>query len=518
MIVVLVMTVAVACDNSDETASADESAQDVINQESSIDALSNTSEQTTDISSEVDSSGASSAASSDNSSNVVSSSSNNTSSEKEESSKTVSNITSKDTPSNTSDQNSVDTSSNDTSNADTPSDVSEPDILRAIKVPKVYITTSGTINHDDYIDASINVVDPEWKYGEIEDNAGFVKIRGNSTSSGAKKPYNIKFSSKKNVLGLGKAKKWCLLANMYDKTMLRNKISFDFAQQIGMAYVPDTVFVEVYVNGKYMGNYLLTEAVEAKEHRVEIDPTGNEFLLEFEPWEQYSNPEWIRTPVYNILFGFNDPEQPTAEQRTYLNDFFNKAETALSSGDLNEVGKYFDLPSMVDFYIVNEYFKNVDFSVSSTRFYIKEGKIYGGPMWDFDLSAGNCSATYYKDYNNVYGSGKSTEGLYCDRLWYAYLFKCDGFLELVKVRYLELQPVIINLTTDNSLGLNQIDKLLVQYKNSFDDNYKTAGWSITAKYSEYERIPSGSYSKEIDYLRNWLIERNQWLLKKWGLK
>ncbi|OGO87002.1 MAG: hypothetical protein A2Y15_07480 [Clostridiales bacterium GWF2_36_10] len=422
--------------------------------------------------------------------------------------------------------NSGETSSNDTSSIiDISSDESnsdtiepEPPVLTAVDVPKVYLTATDEVNHDVYVDAKIRVFDPEGNFDEINDDTGSIRIRGNSTSSGAKKPYNIKFSSKETLLGLGKAKKWCLLANMYDKTLIRNKLSYDFATEIGMQYVSNSAFVDVYLNNVYLGNYLLTEAVDVGGTGVDIDTDGNEFLFEFEPWEHYSNPEWIRTPVYSILLGFNDPEAPSAEQRQYLDTFFSDAENALTSKSLKNVEKYFDIPSMVDFYIVNEYFKNVDFSTSSTRFYLKAGKIYGGPVWDFDLSAGNCYSGYYKEYNNVGGSGDSTEGFYCQRLWYSYLFKCNGFSDLVKERYLELQPFIINLTTDNELGKNKIDRLLIQYGKSFDDNYKKAGWIITRKDSDYERVPFNTYDKNISYLREWLIKRNEWLLEEWDLK
>lgn len=405
----------------------------------------------------------------------------------------------------------IDTSSNETSKP-------EESQIVAVDVPKVYINTFNIVSKEIYVGAIIKIYDPQEKFDEINEDEGSVKIRGNSTASGAKKPYNIKFSSKETVLGLGKAKKWCLLANMYDKTLIRNKIFYDFATEIGMKYVPNSAFVDVYVNDNYCGNYLLTEAVDTGKYGVDIDTDGNEFLFEFEPWEKYSNPEWIRTPLYGILLGFNEPEEPTTNQREFLNIFFTDAENALASQDLKNAEKYFDLPSMVDFYIVNEYFKNVDFSTSSTRFYLNEGKIHGGPIWDFDLSAGNCSSTYYLKYNNVDNFGDSTEGLYCKNLWYKYLFECKGFSDMVKERYLELQPFIINLTTDNNLDKNKIDKLLIQYGNSFDTNYQLAGWSMTTKYSDYERIPFSTYEKNISYLRQWLINRNEWLLKEWNLK
>ena len=148
-------------------------------------------------------------------------------------------------------------------------------------IAAVYIETDNTVNPDYYVGCTIRIVDKEGgEYAELYDSAASIKIRGNSTSSGAKKPYNFKFSSKTNVFGMGKAKKWCLLANCYEKTLIRNEMVFDFARQTVLRYTPDSVFVDVYFNGVLSGNYILCEAVEDGSSRVDINTDANEFLLE----------------------------------------------------------------------------------------------------------------------------------------------------------------------------------------------------------------------------------------------
>lgn len=412
----------------------------------------------------------------------------------------------------------IDTSSrnesSNTSSSESSAVESEPEIKSEI-VPRIYITYTADINRDSFIAATLKVNDPTGKYTEINDNSGEVRIRGNSTSSGEKKPYNIKFSESQNLLGLGKAKKWVLLANMYDKSLIRNKLSFDFAENIGLRYTQSTRFVDVYINGAYNGSYLLSEAIDIGQTRVNLNPRLNEFLLEYEPWENYKNPSNIRTPVYNILFGFNAPEFPDSQQKMFLIDFFSKAEKALESKEQSDIEKYFDIPSMVDFYIANELFKNVDFQTSSTRFYIQRGKIYGGPIWDLDLSTGNADFDYYREYNNATTTGDSTEKFYCRGLWYKHFFKCPWFVEKVKARYIELQPIIENLTTDNSLGKNQMDILLIKYSESFSKNFTK--WPVNSKDVLFERIPFQTFEENYEYLRTWLIKRNEWLLKEWKI-
>jgi spore coat protein CotH len=247
-----------------------------------------------------------------------------------------------------------------------------------------------------------------------------------------------------------------------------------------------------------------------------LDTKSNEFLLEFEPWPQYSNPEWIVTPRYHITLGFNDPESPTEEQRKYIEDFFDKAEKAISTSDFEEISKYLDIQSFVDAFIVQEFFKQVDYATSSTRFYIKDGKLYEGPVWDFDLSSGNCSSTYYTGYNNVSTTGLSWQGDYCYGIWNARLFRCKEFEQLVKERYKELQPLIVNVYKDNEIGKNLIDSLLEEFRDDIDRNYTV--WSTKAVYSELEKIPEdGTYDSEIAYLRDWLENRNAWMCERYGI-
>ena len=405
-------------------------------------------------------------------------------------------------------------SSDDVSEPEESSEISEEPVEPMQKTAKVYIETSGYINRNEYVTCRIRIVDPTGKYEEIDDAEATIKIRGNSTSSGAKKPYNIKFSSKEDVLGMGKCKKWCLLANMYDKTLMRNKLAYDFAAAIGLAYTQQSTFADLYLNGKYMGNYQICESIGVGDTRVDIDTKGNEFLLEYEPREGYSNPQWIWTPLMGKLYGFNDPEEPTAEQRAWLTQFFIDAENALYSGDRARIEQYWDIDSFVNDYIVHEFFKNVDAQTSSTRYYIKGGKIYGGPVWDFDLSSGNCDSSYYKGY---FPGGNSSNGWYCRHIWYDDLLVTGWFEELVIKRFRELQPIIMNLTFDNELGKNRIDLLLEEYGGSFRANFKEAGWSVTSKDSPYERIPLSTYEENVQFLRNWFIRRNNWMRAQFGI-
>lgn len=386
---------------------------------------------------------------------------------------------------------------------------------RSADVPAIYIEGASNVNREDYVSCTVVAVDAiGGSYAEAADQNASIRIRGNSTSSGEKKPYNIKFSSKINLFGMGKGKRYCLIANLYDPTLIRNQAAFDLAREMGMKYTPDSMLVDVYFNGKYAGCYQLCEAVTEGSGRVDIDLDKGEFLLERDvrddPGRTYI------TSSLGLQFGITAPDKPTVAQRRSILDTVNQAEKALRSGDYEKLQAAFDIPSLVDDYICHELFKNVDISITSARFYYKNGKFYGGPVWDFDLSAGNCDSDYYVDYNNYYGD--SAQGIWCNCIWFGYLLGYNQFKEAIYERYLELQDLIVNLYEDNILGQNYIDRTIQSAATSISRNFAEAGWDVGRKYSTYMRIPEATYEENVEYFRAWLQRRNAWLLSYWKLE
>ena len=355
----------------------------------------------------------------------------------------------------------------------------------------------------------------------IRDEASTVKIRGNSTSSGEKKPYNIKFSEKTDVLGMGENKKWSLLANCYDKTLIRNLVVFDVAKQIGVPYTPDYKVVDVYVDNVLQGNYLLVDSIEVSPTRVDIDTSKNEFLLELDYNPRDEECKYFLSGQNRIRFAINEPELKdlTDEQFAYVTDLVTKAETALATGNMAEIEKYFDIESMANFYLVLEFFRNVDVNTSSTRFHVKDGKIYGGPVWDFDLSSGNYRWDYYTQMYN--SAGQSYGGLHAVTMpWFGALVQVEEFQNIVNQKFLENQDLFVNLYEDNVNGKNHIDETIEAYRESIDRNYGEAGWDPSKIYKEkdfLERYPEATYEENVEYYRKWLRRRNEWLLREWGL-
>jgi hypothetical protein len=148
-------------------------------------------------------------------------------------------------------------------------------VYQSANIGTIYFTTTSgnTDNIDDdkdsYEAGTIRVIDEN---GKLDYNGVMEKIsrRGNATWGYTKQPYNIKLASSTSLLGMAKAKKWVLLANHVDDTLVKDQLTYDFAKYIGIEYQVICKPVDLYANGKYMGNYFLAEKVEIKSDRVDI--------------------------------------------------------------------------------------------------------------------------------------------------------------------------------------------------------------------------------------------------------
>lgn len=378
----------------------------------------------------------------------------------------------------------------------------------------------------EYVPATIEVVEKDGTVVKTDDAAN-VKLRGNSTSKAEKKPFKIKFNKKYSLFGMDEGKKWNILANAFDKTLIRNKLGFDLATDMGVPYVSQSRFCDVYYNGVLQGNYLVTEPVEAGKNKVDIgdDETTKDFMIELERERYESDVKYIYSKA-GVRFAVNVPETPTDQQVTDATNVIGTVEDAIRTGRLSEYSKYIDVDSFVNYYIVSEIFKAVDFNYSSTRFFYKDGKMYAGPIWDIDLSSGNASKYFYKAY---YQDGVSYKGLFCTEMrWMGWLMKSDEFVSKVKSRLKEMKKRIDNMYVDNSFGRNQIKKLTTTYAGSFARNYASdeegAGWSLTKRYStcdnptglELDPHPS-TYAGSVNLLQNWLKNRVKYLESEWNI-
>jgi Spore coat assembly protein len=383
-----------------------------------------------------------------------------------------------------------------------------------------------------YSPVSITIVDKEGgDYKTITDDNAIIRVRGNSTAGAAKRPFNFKFVESQTPLGLESGKKWCLLANHYDKTLMRNKIAYDFSNTAGSPCYLASRFVEVFIDGKYQGNYILVEPASDGSSRVDIDPLRGEYLVERHGGWSFSGGSYDNSPIYGINFAIQSPSHAdgelTTEHRKELAEYWKRADEAVASGDRERIEEILDVNSFVAMYITYELFKDVDMYHGSTYLYIKYGKIHAGPIWDMDLSMGNvshtCNEDKYRTYNNVSNFNKrsfgdssddSATGIWAQIDWYAPLMECKFFYDMVVERYESLIPEIEDIYINGGL----IDRYIEEFGASFLRNYTDTDYSLTAEYSPYERTkPDSTYEENVEWLRMWLFKRDMWLREYFGL-
>jgi spore coat protein CotH len=375
-------------------------------------------------------------------------------------------------------------------------------------LPILYLTTTGPIvSKDDYVNGKL-VIDPNLSYAQSKLTIPLkIKGRGNSTwSNFPKKPYKMKFESKADMLGMPAAKAWVLLANYDDKTLMRTRIAFEFARRIKSDFAPQSRFVEVVLNGDFVGNYLLTSQVEVGENRVNIkeltsantsttDITGG-YLLELD--QRMDEPVWFKTKK-KLPFTVKEPEEITAKQLAYIKDYMQKTETALfaaNAADPKEgYAKYINSDSFINWFFVNEYVKNQDSRDFSSIYYYKDrgGKLGMGPVWDFDLSLGNVDYSVSKQPLDWYVR---------DATWMLPLIRDKAFRTKVKARWEAVRPSVKAMLTD-------IDATKKRLELSQQQNFKR--WPILNKYVWQNAVVLGSYDKEVAYAKDFLTKRIAWI-------
>lgn len=220
--------------------------------------------------------------------------------------------------------------------------------------------------------------------------------RGNSTWQWSyKKPYSLRLSSETDLLGMGLAERWILLANDFDTSQLKNKIAYDLARDAGMLYSPDCRFVDLYLNGEYVGLYLLSERNEVHPERVNI-PAESSFLVSWEseqrlitqgyPYVKTEGGKAIR--VHHSSFAL---EEVDAMWQSVENAIY--AENGIDPVTGKSWDQLIDLDSWAMLFLLDEIAGDHDGGAISKFFYYNEtdgtGKIYAGPVWDKDDSFAN---------------------------------------------------------------------------------------------------------------------------------
>lgn len=307
-------------------------------------------------------------------------------------------------------------------------------------LPIVIIDTPNKVaipsKFEDWLEgSSLTILNPDG----TKDYEGTIEVRGrgNSTWNFPKKPYALKLDSKAEILGMPKHKRWVLLANWLDRTLLRNRVSFQIASSTGMAWNPHGEFVEVILNGTHVGNYYLCEQIKVDKNRVNIseldeDATAGEaitggYVMELDV--NYDEINKFKSQYANLPYMFKDPDEVNAAQFAYMQNYINNMEFSLYNPDALAAGKfmeYMDMDSFIDWWFVHELAKNAEPNHPKSTYMYKDkgGKLFAGPAWDFDWG------TFRP------GTGYTIKGT----LYYPKLFQNAAFVARVKERWALLKP------------------------------------------------------------------------------
>ncbi|PKH37118.1 Calx-beta domain-containing protein [Nocardioides alpinus] len=355
---------------------------------------------------------------------------------------------------------------------------------------QLVITTEGgaeVVSKDDYIDATVTL-DGITHVTEI-------KGRGNSTWGWAKKPYKLKLEEDAALVGDQAFDEWVLLAGYADRSALRTAAAFAIASRTTLRWTPEFRFVDVVVNGRPRGLYMLTEQVEEGDGRVDLPDDG--FLLEI-------NQRYLRDdePGFRTRRGtpvaFKDPDEVTRKQRRTVRRAVRELEDVLYRPGFADrrtgYAAHVDVKSAIDWYLVQELFRNQDSNFQSSVHvsWKPGGRFRFGPVWDFDLSAGT-----------RFRSQDGTQGWHTrlGRHWISRMLEDPTFSARVKSRWARLRPVVDQVLSEiPGAGTTLAASAQADWQLWHADG-SDLPWSAHAS----------DHAGEVEFVRSWLTARSRWL-------
>ena len=347
------------------------------------------------------------------------------------------------------------------------------------------------------------------------------RLRGNVTQQMPKKPFAVKLDKKHGVLDMPAHKRWVLLANWKDRTLMRNEVAFGIADVFkrtfpndGMAWNPSGQHVELVYNGVYVGNYYLCEQVKIDGNRLDInDPydaedaySGNPadygYLLEAD--DGYDE-TWKFTTACYVPFLFKDDGNDA--MLTYASGLVRGIEDKLYAGNYDEAFEQMDLTSFVDYWLVQELMMNSETKHPKSCYnYLNNGIMYAGPLWDFDWNTLPVSSTYSEEGYSYTSSMLSKSKAYHKRsgypsepnkdgdknyIWYPMLVKSADFKALAAERWNTVK-VAVQAYVDTEIPRIQASIAKSEAENAKMwpvDSHSNSGTGISAwstkRYSTY---------------------------------
>ena len=376
-------------------------------------------------------------------------------------------------------------------------------------LPIVHINTNGisVVSKEEYLEGTC-AINTEVPFRPLEEKTIDIRGRGNSSwwqgQVWGKKPYQVRFYEKTEILGMPEDRRWVLLAEISDKSLLRNRLSRELSQLSSLDYTPEFEFVDLVLNEQPQGVYLFGQKVEATENRVNLKQGG--FLVEIDqdsridPEDVYFTSDAYTQIISSSVFNIRSPEvthgsSKFLEIKNHIKEFEEMLFSEKFADSSEGYHSYIDVTSFIDWYLINEIGKTVDGHWFSSIFFTYESgeKIKMGPIWDFDLSFGNVD----------YAQARYVEGFWIsENPWIKRLLEDPKFKEQVKDRfalYYSNMPMLLSKMDEYAAYLEDSQK--VNY-----DIWGTLGEKVWPNPVWYE-----TYEEEVDHLKNWFEKRMNWL-------
>ncbi|MBR5300489.1 MAG: CotH kinase family protein [Bacteroidales bacterium] len=381
-------------------------------------------------------------------------------------------------------------------------------LYQITNLPTIIINTPGAqeiVSKEEELSCNVYIIS-EGGTNLLATSETGVRGRGNASwDYFEKKPYRIKFDKKQSPLGApASAKKWTLLSNYGDKTLMRNILAFEVSRRVGMAYTPYCQPVDLVVNGEYRGCYQFCDQVEAREDRV---PAKDGYLIEIDSyaWKETSCFwSWKGTPV---TIKHPDEDEITAEQRSHIENFFNQMESASLGTNFKDpqkgYRKYIDVESFLRNIMVGDFSGNPDLLWSMFMYKdAKDGKLYAGPTWDHDLSFDNDYRVYsVNDKNDFLYLSVPSPASDAVRELTDRIVKQDPYSRQM---FADIWREVYENGTLKSLPdyVDQTARLLAE---SQELNFKR--WKILGHKVHMNFQALGTYEAEVEFMKNCLEER-----------
>ncbi|MDG2475783.1 MAG: CotH kinase family protein [Flavobacteriaceae bacterium] len=411
-----------------------------------------------------------------------------------------------------------------------------------INFPSMNIITDNNqeIVDDPKINAELIVLEDEI---ETKYNIG-IEIRGSSSQSFPKKSYGFETKTSDysddldvSIGGFTEEEDWILYGPYSDKSLIRNKLTFDLSNAIGFK-ASNTKFYNLSINGDGRGLYVLMEKIKRDSNRVDISknnsesvdagyiikidkPTGDgescstcyDSSFSFRSNFDTNGNESSDSEIY-FVYDYPKPKNITEDQKQFIFSIINEFESILASDNFDDpidgFEKVIDVDTFIDFFIMNEITKNPDgFRLSTYMNRDSEGKLKMGPIWDFNLAFGNVD---YCDGMNPEGwiynfNSICPSDIWQVPFWWRRLMESPSFKNKLKDRWLALRS---NILSDPSID-SRIDAYL-EYLNTnkvIDQNFYR--WTILGQYVWPNYFVGSTHESEINFLKNWIDQRLNWM-------